>query len=241
MNLSPDAVVLWQHGVFKLNATILFTWMIMLILVIGSIVITRRISVSERRSRWKTLLEIIITAIESQMRDVGLSEPRKFLSFLGTLFLFVAVASLCTMFPGYESPTSSLSTTAALAVCVFVAVPYYGIREQGLLGFLKTYTEPTIIMLPFNILGELSRTLALAVRMFGNMMSGATIIAILLLITPLIFPVVMTMLDLFTGMVQAYIFSILSTVYIAAAIQAHEGEEVKKKPEEQPESPTGAA
>ena len=127
------------------------------------------------------------------------------------------MANLWTIVPGYEPPTASLSTTAALALCVFVAVPLFGILDQGLGGYLKTYTEPTLLMLPFNIISELSRTLALAVRLFGNMMSGAMIIAILLTITPFLFPIVMTVLGLLTGMVQAYIFSILATVYIAAA------------------------
>jgi F-type H+-transporting ATPase subunit a len=139
------------------------------------------------------------------------------MSFIGTLFLFVALSALCTIIPGYQPPTGSLSTTAALALCVFIAVPLFGVREQGLAGYLKTFTQPTVIMLPFNIIGELSRTLALAVRLFGNMMSGVMIIAILLTITPFIFPIAMTALGLLTGMVQAYIFSILAAVYIAAA------------------------
>ena len=155
--------------------------------------------------------------ISKQIEEVGLSQPQKYLGFLGTLFLFVASASLCTLLPGYEPPTGSLSTTAALALCVFVAVPYFGIREQGLGGYLRTYVKPTVIMLPFNIIGELSRTLALAVRLFGNMMSGAMIVAILLTITPFLFPIVMTLLGLLTGMVQAYIFTVLAAVYIAAA------------------------
>ncbi|MEA3153905.1 MAG: F-type H+-transporting ATPase subunit a, partial [Betaproteobacteria bacterium] len=123
----------------------------------------------------------------------------------------------CAVIPGYEPPTGSLSTTAALALCVFVAVPLYGIESQGMRGYLRSYVEPTFVMLPFNIIGEVSRTLALAVRLFGNMMSGAMIIGILLAITPFVFPVVMTALGLLTGMVQAYIFSILAAVYIAAA------------------------
>ena len=159
---------------------------------------------------------------------MGLSQPKKYIGFLGTLFLFVAAASLCTVIPGFEPPTGSLSTTAALALCVFVAVPFFGIEDQGIAGYLKSYMEPTFIMLPFNIISELSRTLALAVRLFGNMMSGAMIIGILLTITPIVFPIVMTMLGLLTGMVQAYIFSILAAVYIAAATQA-------RKPKPEPE------
>ena len=125
---------------------------------------------------------------------------------------------MCIIFPFYEPPTGSLSTTAALALSVFIAVPIYGIREQGLWKYLKSYLQPTWIMLPFNIISEISRTLALAVRLFGNMMSGAMIVGILLTISPFIFPLVMTLLGLLTGMVQAYIFSILAAVYIAAAV-----------------------
>ena len=151
---------------------------------------------------------------------MGLPRPRKYLPFLGTLFLFLAAAALCTIIPGYEPPTASLSTTAALALCVLVAVPLFGIIEQGIGSYLASYLKPTFIMLPFNIISELSRTLALAVRLFGNMMSGSMIVAILLTITPFIFPIVMTLLGLLTGVVQAYIFSILAAVYIAAATRA---------------------
>ena len=217
MRLSPDEMIFWQHGFLKLNATIVFTWGLMFVLAIGSRLITRNLSTDLQRSRWQNLLEIVVTAIEKQIEEVGLSQPRKYLGFLGTIFLFVAAASLCTVIPGYEPPTGSLSTTAALALCVLVAVPLFGIAEQGLGGYLKSYVKPTVIMLPFNIISEVSRTLALAVRLFGNMMSGSMIIAILLAITPFIFPVVMTLLGLLTGMVQAYIFSILAAVYIAAA------------------------
>jgi F-type H+-transporting ATPase subunit a len=189
----------------------------MLVLVAGSKLITRKLSTELKRSRWQNLLEIIVTAIEGQIEEVGLPHPEKYLGFLGTLFLFVALAAVCTVIPGYTPPTGSLSTTASLALCVFVAVPMFGIEQQGLGGYLKTYVQPTVIMLPFNLISELSRTLALAVRLFGNMMSGAMIIAILLTITPYVFPLVMTVLGLLTGMVQAYIFTILAAVYIAAA------------------------
>jgi F-type H+-transporting ATPase subunit a len=217
MRLSPDQLIFWQHGFFKLNGTIVCTWGLMLVLAVGSKLITRGLSTELKRSRWQNLLEIVVTGIEKQIAEVGLKNPEKYIGFLGTLFLFVALAALCTIIPGYEPPTGSLSTTAALALCVFLAVPLFGIEEQGLGGYLKSYIEPTVIMLPFNLISELSRTLALAVRLFGNMMSGAMIIAILLTITPFIFPIVMTALGLLTGMVQAYIFSILAAVYIAAA------------------------
>ncbi len=222
MHLSPDQIIFWQYGIFVLNATILFTWGLMLVLVVGSKLITRKLSTDLHRSRWQNLLEIVVTGIVQQIEEAGLAEPRKYLGFLGTLFLFIAAASLATMIPDYESPTASLSTTTALALCVFVAVPFFGIRNQGIRNYLKTFIKPTFIMLPFNIISELSRTLALAVRLFGNMMSGAMIIGILLTITPFIFPLVMTLLGLLTGMVQAYIFSILATVYIAAATRGRQ-------------------
>jgi len=222
MRLSPDEIIFWQYGFFKLNATIVYTWGLMLVLAIGSYLITRRLSRGLHRSHWQNLVEIVITGIEQQIQEVGLDQPRKYLGFLGTLFLFVAAANLCTIIPGYEPPTGSLSTTTALALCVFVAVPYFGVVEQGVGGYLKSYAEPTVIMLPFNIISEISRTLALAIRLFGNMMSGAMIIAILLTITPFLFPIVMTVLGLLTGMVQAYIFSILAAVYIAAATRVRQ-------------------
>ena len=217
MRLSPDQWVFWQHGFIKLNATIAFTWALMLVLTLGAALLTRRLATGRTLSSWQCLLEIVVTAIARQIEEVGLKQPEKYLGFIGTLFLFVAAASLCTVIPGFEPPTASLSTTAALALCVFVAVPAFGIAGQGLRGYLKSYLEPTIVMLPFNIISELSRTLALAVRLFGNMMSGAMIVGILLTITPFLFPIVMTLLGLLTGMVQAYIFSILAAVYIAAA------------------------
>ena len=231
MRLSPDQLVFWQHGFVKLNGTIVFTWGLMLVLVISSILITRNLSAELKRTRWQNLLEMIVTSIEKQIEEVGLPHPGKYVGFLGTLFLFVALAAVCTIIPGYEPPTGSLSTTAALALCVFVAVPLFGIEEDGLGGYLKSYMEPTVIMLPFNVISELSRTLALAVRLFGNMMSGAMIIGILLTITPFLFPIVMTALGLLTGMVQAYIFSILAAVYIAAATRTR-----KPKPEPVPKT-----
>jgi F-type H+-transporting ATPase subunit a len=220
MHLSPDQIVFWQYGFLKLNGTIAFTWALMLVLTLGSALVTRKLSMDLNRSRWQNLLEIVVTGIEKQIEDVGLRNPGKYIGFLGTLFLFIALASLCTIIPGFEPPTASLSTTAALALCVLVAVPMFGIEEQGLGNYIRSYAEPTIIMLPFNVISEISRTLALAVRLFGNMMSGAMILAILLTITPFIFPIAMSALGLLTGMVQAYIFSILAGVYIASATRA---------------------
>ena len=228
MRLSTDQLVFWHEGFFKLNATIVYTWGLMLVLSLGSKLITRRLKPGLHISRWECALEIIVTSIVKQIKEVGLKRPEKFLGFAGTLFLFIALANLFTILPGYEPPTGSLSTTAALALCVFIAVPLYGIEERGLGGYLKSYLEPTVIMLPFNLMAEFSRTLAMAVRLFGNMMSGTMILSILFIITPIVFPTVMNALGLLTGMVQAYIFSILALVYIAAAIGTGESPPANK-------------
>jgi F-type H+-transporting ATPase subunit a len=229
MRISPDQLILWQHGFFKLNSTIVTSWALMLVLTVGSMLVTRGLAHEAKVSRWQSFVEIIVTGINTQIQEVGLPHPEKYIGFIGTLFLFIGLSSICTIIPGYEPPTGSLSTTAALALCVFIAVPIFGIAAQGLGGYLVSYVQPTIIMLPFNIISEFSRTLAMAVRLFGNMMSGGMIVGILLSITPFLFPIVMTVLGLLTGMVQAYIFTILAAVYIAAATLTS-----KPKPEPAP-------
>ena len=220
MRLSPDDLIFWHCRFLVLNSTIVTTWALMLAMTVGAMRITRHLATEGKISRWQGILEIVVTGIQGQIKGVGLDHPVRYLPFIGTLFLFIAVSNLCTILPWYDPPTGSLSTTAALALSVFVAVPFFGIREQGFGGYLKSYIQPTFIMLPFNLISQLSRTLALAVRLFGNTMSAAVLVGILLTITPLFFPVVMDLLGLLTGMVQAYIFSILATVYIAAATQA---------------------
>jgi F-type H+-transporting ATPase subunit a len=222
MHLSPDELIYWQLGFVKINATIVFTWLIMLMLSLGSLLITRNLSRGLVRSRWQNALEIVVIALNQQIEEVGLQHAKKYVGFIGTLFLFLVTASISTIVPGFEPPSASLSTTTALALCVFIAVPVFGIAENGVVNYAKSYMIPTAIMLPFNIISELSRTLALAVRLFGNMMSGAMIIAILLSITPWLFPILMTALGLLTGIVQAYIFSILAAVYIAAATRSRQ-------------------
>ena len=223
MRISPDELVIWRHGFVVLNSTIVTTWALMLVMVVGAKLITRKIKVEGAISRWQGFLEIVVTSIQQQIEGVGLHHPERYLGFIGSLFVFIAFANLCTILPWYDPPTGSLSTTAALAICVFVAVPIFGIEAQGLGGYLKSYVQPLVIMLPFNIISQVSRTLALAIRLFGNTMSAAMIIGILLTITPLFFPIFMNLLGLLTGMVQAYIFSILATVYIAAATRTGEG------------------
>lgn len=221
MHLSPDQIILIQKGAFKINGTLVYTWLVMALLVFGSRLLSSRLTSSLKPSKFQAIVEVIILGIQKQIEDVGLKSSGKYLAFLGTLFLSIGTAHLCTIFPFYKTPTSSLSTTAALAICVFIAVPFYGISEQGLMGYFKSYLKPTPFMFPFHVISEFSRTLALAIRLFGNMMSGEMILGILLVITPLFFPVVMSALGLLTGMVQAYIFSILACVYIAAATRGH--------------------
>ncbi len=217
MEISPDLIVLFKIGDFTFNATIVFTWIVMGLLVITAWFVTRRLSVEPPLSHWQNLLEIIITYIREQIREITLQQPDRYLPFLGTLFLFIAVSNILAIVPGYNPPTGSLSTTAALAICVFLAVPFYGIAQHGLIEYLKHYSQPTIFMIPFHIINELSRTLSMAVRLFGNIMSGSMILAILLSITPLFVPIVMQLLGMLIGLVQAYIFAVLATVYIASA------------------------
>ncbi len=227
MKLSPDEVIFWEYGFITINLTIVTTWALILVLVIISWLITRNLKADIRISRWQCFLEMIVTTINNQIREVGLNNPREYISFIGTLFLFIAFANIAIIIPWYIPPTGSLSTTAALAVCVFLAVPFFGIVKIGFSAYLKSYIKPTVIMLPFNLISEVSRTLALAIRLFGNVMSGGMIVGILLSIAPFIFPIIMNALGLLTGMVQAYIFSILATVYISAAVQEAKPDEIK--------------
>jgi len=227
--ISPDQVIFWEWGAFRLNATIAFTWGIMLLMVVGSWLVTRRLSSDTKISRWQNLLEVVVSYMQKEIKEISQQEPGSYLYFIGTLFLFILVSNLLTIVPGFVAPTASLSTTAGLAICVFVAVPIYGIISRGILGYLKQYIEPTVFMLPFNVMGELSRTLALAVRLFGNIMSGMKVAAILLALAPLFFPIVMHALGLLTGVIQAYIFAVLAMVYIASATKAQQQREEKQE------------
>jgi len=222
MRLSPDSMILWSWGGLHLNGTILFTWLVMAGLSLGSWLLTRPLSQRAPRTRGQQLPVIIIAQILVQIEDVTRQEPRRFLPFLGTIFLFIATSNLLSVVPWFEPPTGSLSTTTALALLVMIAVPVYGIADGGAAAYLRNYLSPTPLMLPFNIIGELSRTMALAVRLFGNVMSGAMIGGILLILTPLFFPVVMQLFGLLTGLVQAYIFTILAAIFIAAGLKSHD-------------------
>ena len=220
MEITPDHIIYWQSGFFKLNATLVFSWVTMLVLVMISALVTRQLSVGpDRMSRGQHGLEIIVTTIRDQISDASRQDARPFLPFIGTLFLFIATANIIEIIPGMMSPAASLSTTIALALCVFVAVPLFGIKSQGWGHYLQHYIEPMPVMLPFNIISELSRTIALAIRLFGNVMSTSLLVAILLSIVPLLFPVVMEAFGLLVGVIQAYVFAILSMVYIASGMR----------------------
>jgi len=222
VNISPDSIVYWAWGPVTLNATILFTWLVMAILVLGSWLATRDLSVKREISRWQSLLEMLVLTIRDQIQGIAGQEPRRYLPFIGTLFLFISLSNLLSIVPGYEAPTGSLSTTLALAICVFFAVPIFGIAQRGLLGYLKHYVQPSPILLPFHVISEVSRTFALAVRLFGNVMSGAIIVGILVSIIPLFLPVVLEAFELLIGQIQAYIFAILAMVYIASAARTQQ-------------------
>jgi len=223
MTISPDQVLLWQWGPLHLNATIVWTWVIMALISLVCWLISRRLQSGPQMSRWQNALEVLVTGLRDQIQDVSRQDPGQYLPFVGTLFIFVAVSNLLSIVPFYIPPTGSLSTTTALALCVLMAVPLYGVLHQGPLGYLRHYIQPTPLMLPFNLIGEASRTVALAVRLYGNIMSGTVIVGILLSLTPFFFPIVMQLLGLLTGMIQAYIFAVLAMVYIASASAAGRG------------------
>lgn len=235
MRFNPDQIVYWRYGGFELNATLVFTWGVMILLLLMAYLATRRLEPTLRPGRWQNFLEALVEVIGSQIREVTHQDPGKHLPFVGTLFLFIASSNLLAVVPGFQPPTASLSTTTALAIWVFIAVPWYGIRAVGLKAYLRQYLKPTPWMLPFNVIGEFSRTLALAVRLYGNILSGAVIGAVLLVLAPLFLPVLMQLMGLLTGFIQAYIFAMLALVYIASASVVQE--EKFKRLADQEENP----
>jgi F-type H+-transporting ATPase subunit a len=234
MEISPDSIIYFARSPVVINATLVFTWLTMALLVGVAAWVTRHLTVRPSLPIWQNGLELLVDGIYQQIKDITQQDPEPYLSFVGTLFLFIVTANLLAVVPGYQAPTGSLSTTTALAICVFVAVPVYGIRQQGLGRYLKSYLEPTPIMLPFQIIGEFSRTLALAVRLFGNIMSGNLLAAILLSLVPLFVPVVMQVLGLVFGIIQAYVFAVLALVYIASATSVQQHNQPLSNPENNP-------
>lgn len=216
--ISPDQVIYWQRGGMMLNATLVYTWLVMALFVAGSVFLTRGLVRRGPVSRRQLFLETVMQALRQNIRDLGGEAAVACLPFISTLFLFIFFANILAIIPGFVSPTASLTTTAALAFCVFIAVPLYGIRRRGLWRYLRAYAQPNIFFFPLHLISETARTIALAVRLFGNIMSHEKIIGILLSVVPLFFPAVMQVLGLIIGTIQAYIFAVLATVYIAAAL-----------------------
>jgi F-type H+-transporting ATPase subunit a len=236
VEISPDSWILYEWRGLRLNATIAFTWVVMALLVLGSWAVTARLSEGETVSRWQVMLEVVVSTIRDQIAEVGADDPARYLPFIGTLFLFISTANVLAVIPGYQPPTGSLSTTAALAICVLIAVPLFSIAQQGFVRYMRTYLQPTPLMLPFNLVGEASRTIALAVRLYGNVMSGTVIVGILISVAPFFFPVVMQVLGLLTGLIQAYIFAILAMVYIGSASRTRRRAESRSASQETAET-----
>jgi len=184
-----------------------------------------RLGLGRRPSGWPVAAELVVEHFEDLMRDMFGCDPRPYTPLIVTLALFIGTANLLGLVPALHSPTADFSTTAALAVLVFLAVPFYGIRARGVRGYLGHYLEPSPLLLPFEIITELSRTLALAVRLFGNVMSEELVIAVLLSLAGLLVPVPIMMLAVLTSVVQAYIFAVLTVVYLSAAVRAHPNRE----------------
>jgi F-type H+-transporting ATPase subunit a len=211
--------VAFRVGPVAVTTPVVTTWAIMLLLAGGFWLTTRRLSL--RPSLAQAALELVVDAIAQQIRDTMRAEPEPFIALIGTLFLFIFTANWSSLTPGVEPPTAHLETDAALALIVFFAVSYFGIRFRGLRGYLATFAEPTIVMIPLNIIETLTRTFSLVVRLFGNVMSGVFVIGILLSLLGLLVPVPLMALDLLTGAVQAYIFSVLAMVFIAGGLGGH--------------------
>jgi len=226
MEISPDAIIIFQWNGIHLNATIVFTWVVMAVLIFISWMATKNLSIGPKITRWQNFLEVIVGYMRKEIKEITQQNPDQFIPFLGTMFLFISLSNLLAIVPGYHPPTGSLSTTAALAICVFFAIPIFGISKKGMRGYFKQYLEPSVFMMPFNVIGDFSRTLALAVRLFGNVMSGTLIAAVLLMIVPLFLPILMHVLSLLIGQIQAYIFTVLAAVYIGSATR------IENKPEQ---------
>lgn len=222
MEISPDQIVYWEWRFVTVNATLVYSWIVIVLLGAGAWFITRNLTVGPDISRWQNGLEVLVGQILTQIETTGLRHPKRYLPFIGTLFIFIVTCNILAVVPGYVAPTASVTTPIALAMCVFVAVPVYGIMNRGLKAYFKRYIRPTPLMLPFTIIGEISRTVALGIRLFGNMMSGNLIVAILLSLAPLLFPVAMQAFGLLIGVIQAYVFAVLALVYIASGARAHE-------------------
>lgn len=210
-----DQTILFQIGFLSINATIFYTWIVMAVLIGISLWLTHNLK-THNPSKTQIVMEMIVTGIQKQIKDVANDNPTKYLPIIGTFFLFIATANLLSIIPCFKVPTASLTTTTAFASCVFFAIPYYGVKNAGWKGYLKKFIEPTPIMLPMNIVSDFSSTFSLAFRLYGNMLSGVVISSVLISLVPLLVPLPMQMLGLLTGTIQAYIFALLAIVYVSA-------------------------
>jgi len=215
--VSPlETTELFHLGGVAISRAVATTWGIMALLAVVSVIVTRRLRIVP--TRWQTVLELFVQAIEKTIGEITSHPPKLFLPFLGSLFLFLVAANLASIVPGVYSPTAQVETAAALAAVVFVAVHYFGIRISGVRGHLRTYAEPSILTLPLNVIGELTRTFALMVRLFGNIMSGQFLVVVILAVVGLLVPVPLMALGIVIGIIQAYIFTVLAAVFIAAGL-----------------------
>ena len=204
----------------------------MVVLMLVSWLATRHLKTGNKVSHWQTAMEVIVKGIYGQINEMT-KNPMTYLPFIGTLFLFILTCNILTVIPTFKTPTASLSTTAALALMVLMGVPFFGIKNAGVKKYLKKYIEPSPAMLPFNIFSELTSTGAMAVRLFGNVLSGVIIGSICLMLVPFILPLPMQVLGLFTGMIQAYIFAMLALMYVSS-VHADEEESEKETSEKKP-------
>lgn len=198
------------------NWTIASTWIVMAVLMVVSWLATRHLKTGKTVSHWQTAMEVVVKGIYGQISEVTKNNTMSYLPFIGTLFIFILTCNILTIIPEFKTPTASLSTTGALALMVLVGVPFFGIKNAGLKKYLKKYIEPSPAMLPFNVLSELTSTGSMAVRLFGNMLSGVIIGSICMMLVPFILPLPMQVLGLFTGMIQAYIFAMLALMYVSS-------------------------
>jgi F-type H+-transporting ATPase subunit a len=212
------ARVIGHIGPVAISDSLITSVLVTGLLAAVSAVLTRRRTALP--DRVQVVLEGIVSACENAVREVIPTAYREVTPFIMSLWLFLATANLISLIPGFDSPTRDLSVTSALAVLVFFSVHWFGIRQQGLSAYLKHYLTPNPILLPFHLIGEITRTLALAIRLFGNMMSMELIGLLLLVIGGLFVPVPILLLHVVEGLVQAYIFGILALVYIAGGIQS---------------------
>ena len=216
MNSPLTSVTLFHVGPVPITLPVVVTWAIMAFLVLGGRLLTRKLSLVP--SKTQAAFELIVDTVDSQIRETMRVEPGPYRAFIGTLFVFIFVANWSSLVPGVEPPTAHLETDAALALLVFVAVIWFGIRAVGMKGYLATFAFPSPIMIPLNFLESLTRTFSLLVRLFGNVMSGVFVIGIVLSLAGLLVPIPLMALDLLTGAVQAYIFAILAMVFIAGVV-----------------------